>query len=164
MLPIYMIPRQEFWLRKKRLRHIRLFSGFALTQDTAKQNTAENKPIRVETVKVIALTPAQYQLLSDQANACGLSKRTCLFRLIEGTPVRAKPSQEFKDLRWEVHIIGVNINQIARCHNPDLPTIALEFWGLPMAFADHSPTNPRKTLQARLTDFQTRYQRTKCYK
>lgn len=27
------------------------------------------------------------------------------------------PSQEIKDLRWEVHKIGVNINQIARSVN-----------------------------------------------
>lgn len=65
----------------------------------------------------IELTPAQYQLLTEQANACGLSKRAYLVRLIERTPVRAKPSQEIKDLRWEVHKIGVNINQIARSVN-----------------------------------------------
>ena len=65
----------------------------------------------------IELTPAQYRLLSDQANVCGLSKRAYLVRLIEGTPIRAKPSQEIKDLRWEVHKIGVNINQIARSVN-----------------------------------------------
>lgn len=65
----------------------------------------------------IELTPAQYRLLTEQANACGLSKRACLVRLIEGTPIRAKPSQEIKDLRWEVHKIGVNINQIARSVN-----------------------------------------------
>lgn len=28
-----------------------------------------------------------------------------------------RPSQEIKDLRWEVHKIGVNINQIARSVN-----------------------------------------------
>lgn len=65
----------------------------------------------------IELTPTQYRLLSDQANACGLSRRAYLVRLIERTPVRAKPSQEIKDLRWEVHKIGVNINQIARSVN-----------------------------------------------
>ena len=36
MLPIYMIPRQEFGLRKKHLRPIHLFSGFVLMPDTAK--------------------------------------------------------------------------------------------------------------------------------
>lgn len=65
----------------------------------------------------IELTPAQYQLLSNQANACGLSKRAYLVRLIEGSPIRARPSQEVRDLRWEVHKIGVNINQIARSVN-----------------------------------------------
>ena len=36
MLPIYMIPRQEFGLRKKHLRPIHLFSDFVLMPDTAK--------------------------------------------------------------------------------------------------------------------------------
>ena len=65
----------------------------------------------------IELTPAQYRLLTDQARQCGLTKRAFLIRLIEGSPVRARPSQEIKDLRWEVHKIGVNINQIARSVN-----------------------------------------------
>ena len=65
----------------------------------------------------IELTPAQYRLLAEQADACGLSKRAYLVRLMEGNPIRAKPSQEIKDLRWEVHKIGVNINQIARSVN-----------------------------------------------
>ena len=65
----------------------------------------------------IELSPAQYQLLTEQADACGLSKRAYLVRLMEGTPLPVKPSQELKDLRWEVHKIGVNINQIARSVN-----------------------------------------------
>lgn len=65
----------------------------------------------------IELTPAQYQLLTKQSKACGLSKRAYLVRLMEGTPLLVKPSQELKDLRWEVHKIGVNINQIARSVN-----------------------------------------------
>ena len=65
----------------------------------------------------VELTPAQYRLLTEQAATCGLSKRAYLVRLIEGAPIRAKPSQEIKDLRWEVHKIGVNINQIARSVN-----------------------------------------------
>lgn len=65
----------------------------------------------------IELTQKQYRRLTEQAKACGLSKRACLVRLMEGNPIRAKPSQEIKDLRWEVHKIGVNINQIARSVN-----------------------------------------------
>ncbi len=56
--------------------------------------------------------------------------------------------------------ISNNVNQIARCPNPDLSTTALEFWGLPMTFADQTPTNPRKTLQASLTDYRKQCQRT----
>ena len=65
----------------------------------------------------IELTSAQYRLLAEQAKACGLSKRAYLVRLMEGTPLPVKPSQEIKDLRWEIHKIGVNINQIARSVN-----------------------------------------------
>lgn len=65
----------------------------------------------------IELTPAQYQRLVAQAKQCGLSRRAYLVRLIEGKPARVRPSQEIKDLRWEVHKIGVNINQIARSVN-----------------------------------------------
>ena len=34
--------------------------------------------------------------------------------MIEGRPVKARPAQEIKDLRTEIHHIGNNINQIAR--------------------------------------------------
>lgn len=65
----------------------------------------------------IELTPAQYQLLTSQAKQCGLTKRAFIIRLLEGKELRARPAQEIKDLRWEVHKIGVNINQIARSVN-----------------------------------------------
>lgn len=72
----------------------------------------------------IELTPAQYQLLTEQADACGLSKRAYLVRLLEGKPIRARPSREIQDLRWEVHKIGVNINQIARSVNAGIAKAA----------------------------------------
>lgn len=65
----------------------------------------------------IVLTPEQYWLLSERAKKCSLSKRAFIVRLLEGTPVKARPSQEIKDLRTEVHHIGNNINQIARSVN-----------------------------------------------
>ncbi len=65
----------------------------------------------------IELTPVQYQRLVAQAKQCGLSRRAYLVRLIEGTPIRARPSQEIKELRTEIHHIGNNINQIARSVN-----------------------------------------------
>lgn len=65
----------------------------------------------------IELTPEQYQRLVAQAKQCGLSRRAYLVRLVEGTPVRARPSQEVKELRTEIHRIGNNINQIARSVN-----------------------------------------------
>ena len=45
----------------------------------------------------IELTQRQYQLLCRQAQECGLTKRAFLVRLIEGTPVKARPAQE---IRW----------------------------------------------------------------
>ena len=65
----------------------------------------------------IELTPQQYELLCQQSKQCGLSKRVFLVRLIEGKPVKARPSQEIKALRTEIHHIGNNINQIARSVN-----------------------------------------------
>ena len=65
----------------------------------------------------IELSPEQSQLLSTQAKQCGLSKRAFIVRLLEGKPVRARPSQEIKELRTEIHHIGNNINQIARSVN-----------------------------------------------
>lgn len=65
----------------------------------------------------IELTQEQAALLSSQAKRCGLTKRAYLVRLLEGTPIRARPSQEIKALRTEIHHIGNNINQIARSVN-----------------------------------------------
>ena len=65
----------------------------------------------------IELTPEQYRLLCQKSKQCGLSKRAYLVRLIVGTPVRARPSQEIRELRTEIHHIGNNINQIARSVN-----------------------------------------------
>ena len=65
----------------------------------------------------IELTPEQAALQSSKAQQCGLTKRAYLVRLIEGTPIRARPSQEIKALRTEIHHIGNNINQIARSVN-----------------------------------------------
>ena len=61
----------------------------------------------------IELTQRQYQLLCRQAQECGLTKRAFLVRLIEGTPVKARPAQEIRALRTEIHHIGNNINQLA---------------------------------------------------
>ncbi len=70
----------------------------------------------------IELTSTQYHLLNAQARQCGLTKRAYLVRLLEGNPVRVRPSQEIKDLRTEVHRIGNNINQIARSVNAGIAT------------------------------------------
>ena len=68
----------------------------------------------------IELTQEQYDLLCRQAKACGLTKRAFLTRLIEGQPVRARPSWEIRELCTEIHRIGNNINQIARSVNTEI--------------------------------------------
>ncbi len=65
----------------------------------------------------IELTPEQYNLLARQSRQCGLSKRALIIRLLEGREIRARPAQEIKELRTEIHHIGNNINQIARSVN-----------------------------------------------
>ena len=70
----------------------------------------------------IVLTPEQYRLLSSNAKKYGLTKRAFVVRLLEGTEVKARPSQEIKDLRTEIHHIGNNINQIARSVNAGIAT------------------------------------------
>ena len=58
----------------------------------------------------IELTQRQYQLLCRQAQECGLTKRAFLVRLIEGTPVKARPAQEIRALRTEIHHIARSVN------------------------------------------------------
>ena len=48
--------------------------------------------------------------------------RAYIVRLIYGTPIRARPSQEIKNRRTEIHPIGNNINQIARSVNAGIAT------------------------------------------
>ena len=60
--------------------------------------------------------------------------RLYLVRLLEGVPIKARPSAEIRELRTEVHKIGSNINQIARSVNagqarPELAQKALFLLG-----------------------------------
>ena len=78
----------------------------------------------------LRLSQAEKKQLETNADKCGLSKSVYLRRLIMGTPVKAKPSSEIRELRVEVHKIGSNINQIARSINagqgsPDVAQKAL---------------------------------------
>ena len=63
------------------------------------------------------MTPDQYQQLSENAKACGLSKRAYLIRLIQRHPPKERNDDEMRALRREIHAIGNNINQIARSVN-----------------------------------------------
>ena len=58
----------------------------------------------------LRLSQAEKDMLDKNSAKCGISKSAYLRRLIMGTPVRAKPSGEIRELRVEVHRIGNNIN------------------------------------------------------
>ena len=61
----------------------------------------------------LRLSQEEKQRLDHDAEQCRLSKNVYLRRLITGAAVKARPSQEIKELRTEIHRIGNNINQIA---------------------------------------------------
>ncbi len=65
----------------------------------------------------LRLSQEEKERLEFNAHACGLSKTAYLRRLLLGAEVKARPSQEIKELRTEIHHIGNNINQIARSVN-----------------------------------------------
>ena len=65
----------------------------------------------------LRLSQKEKERLESSARRCGLSKTAYLRRLICGAEIRARPTQEIKDLRTEIHHIGNNINQIARSVN-----------------------------------------------
>ena len=65
----------------------------------------------------LRLSQEEKERLENDAKRCGLSKTAYLRRLIAGTQVKARPSQEIKELRTAIHHIGNNINQIARSVN-----------------------------------------------
>ena len=68
----------------------------------------------------LRLSTEEKERLERDAGQCGLSKTAYLRRLITGTTVKARPSQEIKNLRTEIHHIGNNINQIARSVNAEI--------------------------------------------
>ena len=65
----------------------------------------------------LRLSSEEQAQLECDARRCGLSKTAYLRRLILGAEIKARPTQEIKDLRTEIHHIGNNINQIARSVN-----------------------------------------------
>lgn len=65
----------------------------------------------------LRLSQEEKARLERDAKRCGLSRTAYLRRLLLGAELRARPSQEIKELRTEIHHIGNNINQIARSVN-----------------------------------------------
>ncbi len=70
----------------------------------------------------LRLSQEEKERLESSARRCGLSKTAYLRRLILGTEVKERPTQEIKDLRTEIHHIGNNINQIACGVNAGIAT------------------------------------------
>ncbi|NCB63537.1 MAG: plasmid mobilization relaxosome protein MobC [Clostridia bacterium] len=70
----------------------------------------------------LRLSQEEKNHLESSARRCGLSRTAYLRRLILGAEVKARPSQEVKELRTEIHHIGNNINQIARSVNAGIAT------------------------------------------
>ncbi|MCI8526402.1 MAG: MobC family plasmid mobilization relaxosome protein [Oscillospiraceae bacterium] len=70
----------------------------------------------------LRLSQEEAERLRQDAKRCGLSKTAYLRRLIVGTQIRTRPSQEVRALREEVHRIGNNINQIASSVNAGIAT------------------------------------------
>jgi predicted DNA-binding protein len=72
----------------------------------------------------LRLSQEEKERLENGAQRCGLSKTAYLRRLIMEKEVKARPSQEIKELRTEIHHIGNNINQIARSVNAGIARAA----------------------------------------
>ena len=62
----------------------------------------------------LRLNQAEAERLYQDSRRCGLSKTAYLRQLIMGAEIKARPSEEIKKLRTEIHHIGNNVNQIAR--------------------------------------------------
>lgn len=65
----------------------------------------------------LRLSGEEREQLDSKAKQCGLSRTALLRRMITGQKIQARPSEELRKLRLEIHYIGVNINQIARSVN-----------------------------------------------
>ena len=59
----------------------------------------------------LRLTSQERAKLETDARRCGLTKSALLRRMISGLEVKARPSQEIRELRTEIHRIGNNINR-----------------------------------------------------
>ena len=70
----------------------------------------------------LRLSAEEKEKLANDAKSCGLNRTAYLRRLIMGNAVKARPSQEIRQLRTEIHQIGNNINQIARSVNMGIAT------------------------------------------
>ena len=77
----------------------------------------EKKIVEVITSAIPLLSEEEKERLEHDAKRCGLTRNAYLRRLIAGSAVRERPSQEIGKLRTEIHQIGNNINQFTRIAN-----------------------------------------------
>lgn len=70
----------------------------------------------------LRLNAIEAEKLQSDSRRCGLSMSVYLRRLIMGTQVKARPTEEIKKLRTEIHHIGNNINQVTRKINAGFGT------------------------------------------
>ena len=61
----------------------------------------------------LRLTEKDYSKLRRDAENTGLTKSDYLRKLINQQEVKPKPPDSYSKLAWEIHKVGVNINQIA---------------------------------------------------
>ena len=72
-----------------------------------------NRPIKLS----VRVNQTEYQYLTLQADASGLSKEAFIRKRIMGEPIKARPPQELPELLRLLKSASDNINQIARATN-----------------------------------------------
>ena len=65
----------------------------------------------------LRLSNKDYEKLKHDSDNVGLNKSEYLRRLINKQEVRPKPPESYSKLAWEIHKVGVNINQLAHKAN-----------------------------------------------
>lgn len=67
----------------------------------------------------VRLTEQEHKRLKTNAAACALKMEPYIRKLIAGSEVKARPSNEYVKLLREINAIGNNINQIAHIANAE---------------------------------------------
>ena len=65
----------------------------------------------------LRLSNKDYEKLQSDSENVGLNKSDYLRKLINQQEVKPKPPDSYSKLAWEIHKVGVNINQLAHKAN-----------------------------------------------